>query len=246
MEKKQKVEMEDSTVCTITPRMEAKMERNARTKAEGRGRRGFLLDYQDVKSIITAGKRTLKIDDNRQIDLRKYHLTRQELNQLLKESGDSFPNPYSRGGAYYAAVQALSDLGANEWQDPDEIFIRMESLMSEASGVRNMTHWEVFCGRGTTPIMKKIEANMAVLTRQTGLSPYGLKLAQVKAYIRIKHIGEGDHMQCQYMLCTNVTDKKKILPILVKEDFPDGFVPKKIKKVKFSAKKRKSSKKSKK
>jgi hypothetical protein len=203
--------------------------KQGKTMEGHRGRRGYMLSYQDIKGLVDSGCDRLQWTSKKSIKLRKYHLTRQELSQLMSESKENgtFPNPYSRTGAYYAGIQALYNLGSNEWHKMIDIYNQMRSIMSKEKGVRDLTHWEIFCGRGLVSdetsgkkVADKIAANYAVLQRRTGMNPYGLKLAQVNAYVRIKHIGHGVDMHKEYMLCTDIKSIRSIMPLVVKEEAP--------------------------
>jgi hypothetical protein len=151
------------------------------------------------------------------VKIRKYHMTDVEMqecrDQWLEEIKDvpnalrslahsHFFNPF-RKGVYYAQVQALYLLGANQWHELSIIVPKVQELMEQREKVYRGPDGSISTGntwnkyREKTPksdsirskdILGKIQENFIFMQRLTGLHPCGYKVRQVCASIDFKRI----------------------------------------------------------
>ena len=138
---------------------------------------------------------------------RKYHLTsteKAELEALRVSTGSAVVNPYGlRLGDYYAAVQALIDLGPNQWHGLKAVKERMKAIMQsmpekshkQDGKTIHVDAWSAFYDKiSRNEAVKpkdgdgRIEQNFRVLQRvgKGDNNPCGLKLAQFGQSIDIK------------------------------------------------------------
>jgi len=142
---------------------------------------------------------------------RRFHLTDKKLEKVkdrAAEMGMSFPNPYSRGGAYYGFVQALIELGVDKWHIfRNDVLNKMEVIMGGIVNPKGQNSWERFTGNSRVdkkglplPTGKdlhgRIVQNAQVLQRtfhsgSDNTTPYGYKLQQLNACIDIKRDASG-------------------------------------------------------
>jgi len=199
------------------------------SKPSGRGRKGFQISYDRVRPLIDRGFTELKLDHGRRkVLLRKYHLTQSELEALRAKYKDKgFINPYSREGAYYGSIEALVDLGIDQFHSIDNIVKKMQQIMSKFHIAERENAWTTFMARveqSEQTVEERVSANFSVLQRLTGLHPYGMKLAQVHACIDIRR-EFGVNFYC---LRTNFKHSENVAPktivITTKSTVKDGPV----------------------
>ena len=151
--------------------------------------------------------------------VRKYHLTEEELKkakekfqQLTKDipqnikdkAGPKFFNPYRSRGVYYAQIQALYLLGANEWHSYNDVRNKMKQFASTVEiirrkngCVRKTNVWAEFEKKISKPdtvtskdLFGRINENMIFFQRLTKYHPYGYKLKQACAAVDIKRVSK--------------------------------------------------------
>jgi len=152
--------------------------------------------YDAVKDIIEEGmaknvsvKRQNGI--HRMSNLRKYHLTEDELNKIQTVS-DKFPNPFIRKGIYKTIIDALIELGVDEWHSFKTLKDKIKIVMSAIKSPCGKTMWDRFENKPprnlktAKDINGRIMENILVLQRLGGLNCYGYKLKQLKSAVDIK------------------------------------------------------------
>jgi hypothetical protein len=158
-----------------------------------------------------AGK-TITNSKGRQVVLRKYHLTKEEMQrlkakwiketrdcpkELFSKAGKHFFNPY-RKGIYYYQLQALFLLGANDWHRFSDILDKTRELMSVVKVKEDnkiITSWDKFSNKARRKdairckdYYGRIEENMLFFQRLSNLHPSGYKLRQVCASVDMKKV----------------------------------------------------------
>lgn len=173
---------------------------------------------------------------------RKYHLTDAEKAKIIataKATG-GWPNPYGlRFGLYYFQVQALHNLGDNEWHSLASITRELEKIMSAVPAKKSSdksvtTAWRNFidkkneddCIKNAKDVDGKVEQNYAVLQRvirsdRKESNPYGRKLQQFRMSIDIKFFpAEGSKDPTlgtiKFLLNTKHDSEESALPLLLK------------------------------
>lgn len=137
---------------------------------------------------------------------RKYHLTEEEmkrLSQANEATGGAIINPYVRRGLYYGQVQALIELGADEWHSFKTIREKVQEILEDHEikdvrrGIRTNA-WKKALYRGRNPenmnpadINTKMIRNFQILQRivrpgHKENNPYGEKLAQLGLCIDVE------------------------------------------------------------
>jgi len=159
------------------------------------------LDYNDVRELVEVPVIKRKSIEVRKANgvyetrrLRKFHLTDMELGEILDKAKEKevFPNPYKRRGIYKAIVQALIDLGIDEYHSFSLIRNRIKEIMSGYSTVGNKNFWESFVNKASRnpfsgkDVTGRIIQNAEILQRVEGLSCYGIKLVQIGSSIHLK------------------------------------------------------------
>lgn len=166
-------------------------------------------NYQDL--IKEADKRIAnraKVINNRgkTVKPRRYHLKKSDMKNARKrfeeltldisediknKAGDKFFNPYRKRGIYFYCIQALYELGANEYHYFDNVIKKIEKLMDNVKISKYKTLWDNFIGKvphnsisGKDEI-GRIFSNYCTLQRIGGCHPYGWKLKQVCTCIDI-------------------------------------------------------------
>lgn len=119
---------------------------------------------------------------------RKFHLSDEEVTELREQYKETkrFPNPHNKG-FYFYLIEALIDLGIDEQHALATVIERMEKLMADPSTLDEggATAWDRFKNKpqrneATAKDWKgRLEQNIAVLQRLTGLTPYGRRLLDV-------------------------------------------------------------------
>ncbi len=151
--------------------------------------------------------------------IRKYHLTaeekvkaRKKFKELTKDvpqdikdkAGPKFFNPYRIRGIYFAQIQALYLLGANEYHSYNDVRDKMREFASgmevmrrERSLVRKTDVWTEFEKKTAKPdsvtskdLFGRINENMIFFQRLKKFHPYGYKLQQACAAVDIKRVSE--------------------------------------------------------
>lgn len=160
--------------------------------ATKKGRKSKFRDYDDVIKHTEqpiAKRRELAIGRGGVgRKPRKFHLSEREIAQLTEEYNETgrFPNPQNRG-MYWAIIEALIDMGADESHAQSRVLKRVEKLLSDEStkDADGNTAWDRFVNKAPRnaetgkDLEGRFEQNIAVLQRLTGLTPYGRKLLEV-------------------------------------------------------------------
>jgi hypothetical protein len=196
----------------------------------------FDYDPEDVgKSVVNSRGRIVVV--------RKYHLTEKEekrakekfkiaiqnVPQSTKDkSGTKFFNPYRARGIYYAQIQTLYLLGANEWYSYNEVRAKMQEFASSVEIVRRdgfftrkTNVWAEFERKTAKPntvtskdIFGRIHENMTFFQRLAKLHPYGYKLKQACAAVDIKRVSrEGFPNGVFFYRLSTYKSPKKAIPI---------------------------------
>lgn len=147
--------------------------------------------------------------------IRKHHLNEKQFEKAKKDfqettkdvppyikdkAGSLFFNPFRKRGIYYAQIQSLYLLGANEWHEYFSVISKMKEfaeqivLQRTRNGVSySTTVWKEFerkvakeGAKNSKDIFGRFNENMHLLQRLNKLNPYGYKLKQVGAAIDIK------------------------------------------------------------
>jgi len=160
--------------------------------------------YEDLKDQVEkpySERSKLSIGRGGQaITPRKYHLTEQQLAKLEAEraaTGGTI-NPFKgRVGLYNSQVEALIQLGADEWHSLKTVVGKIEEIMTDLPGKDGKTAWETVLNRSSKTgaskpkdINGRIMQNYKVLQRiakgGNDRNPYGEKLRQVCLAVDIK------------------------------------------------------------
>jgi len=200
--------------------------------------------YDEVKELteIPLAERT-EVENcrNHKVKPRRYHLTpdkeqryRERFNasvkhlseETRKKVGEVFFNPYRAAGAYFGAVQALVELGANEFHVYPVVKARMQAIMEKVFDARKGKNaWQKFDGKSAREsavqpkdILGRIQHNFRVLQRLGGLNCYGKKLADLGSCIDIKRDSNG---RWYYRLNTHF-DVKTMKPMFDISEFHDA------------------------
>lgn len=124
---------------------------------------------------------------------RRYSFKAEKVAMLQKEkakNGWKFINPYNKFGAYYGVVEALGQLGINEWHSYKKMETKMKEIMSSIECKGGISSWEKFVGRmpkssNSKTFEGKIQQNASTLQRFDE-NAYGWKLAQFGECLDIK------------------------------------------------------------
>jgi hypothetical protein len=150
--------------------------------------------------------------------VRLFHLSDEEVVTLRKriEEGGRFISPYA-DGMYSLQIETLVLLGANEPHLMGAAFKKFKEIASrdETKNAMNRTLWDRFSQAvprnmvtNRDPLGKFIY-NYGILQRLGGVTPYGLKLAQLGAKIDLLEDSEG----IKVMLATDIPEGSEIAPI---------------------------------
>jgi hypothetical protein len=167
--------------------------------------------YCDIRSEAEKKFRDRKRIEGRNGEgyIRKYHLTDDERVKLVSEAAATggVINPLkNRVGAYWGQVEALIQLGANEFHSLKKIRDKMQEILSgmpkkkkQAGKVTETDAWTDFYGKKSRDGAAKpkdglgrIEQNFKVLQRlpragKDEKNPYGAKLAQFGMTVDIEY-----------------------------------------------------------
>ena len=196
---------------------------------------------------------------------RKYHMTDEEMETTKKifeertkdvpkeikdKAGSYFFNPYRYRGVYYAQLQALYLLGANEWHTYQGVREKMEEFASTVELVKRKNKyvyrtnvWDEFQKKVAKPeaitskdIFGRINENMVFFQRLSKNHPSGYKLYQVKSTVDIKRTSKEGFPNGIFHYRLSTYDKQE-------DAFPirnnDNYVFKKKKGRKFGSKNKK-------
>jgi len=176
----------------------------------------------------------------RPIKQRKYHLTQKEIEkkkkvhdeycaslpeELREKAGYFFFNPYRRG-MYWAQLQALYELGANEWHEFKDVLLKIQEIAvsmpatTKISGKTIQTNqWENFRTKepktgsdNSKDVMGRIKENYIFMQRLSCHHPSGFKLRQAHASVDLKKVTkEGfPHGIYYYRLSTYRTEEESV------------------------------------
>jgi hypothetical protein len=159
-----------------------------------------MLKYEDIKTIVEqpASKREKVNVDGKLVNVRKYHLTDTELAKLKEQYTTTgiFPNPYKRQGPYKAIIQALIDLGVNQYHSFATMRNKMRDIMQSMILANGKTAWDTFSTRSPINVESgkdltgKIILNALIMQRTTTIHCYGMKLFQLGSSIWTKKENE--------------------------------------------------------
>lgn len=155
------------------------------------------LTYDDVRSILEkpiSKRELIEIEPGVFVKGRKYHLSKDEIKEYREEQSrtNQFPNPYKRQGPYRAIVQALIELGVDEWHSFATMRNRMREIMQSMILNNGKTVWDTFANRASRndlsgkDLTGKIMTNTLIMQRIQGWHRYGQKLADLCACIDAK------------------------------------------------------------
>lgn len=171
------------------------------------------------KRLIKRDKNYNDIKNSDQ-NIRRYHLTNEEKINIIEEAKalGRVANPLKgRIGAYWGSVEALIELGADEWHSLKKVALKMQEIMSgiekfkKSGGKTVQTNaWDEFYNKtkrdgASRPKdgLGRIEQNFKVLQRlpragKFEKNPYGLKLAQFGMCIDIQYRELGENIHVPY------------------------------------------------
>lgn len=177
------------------------------------------LDYKRIKEEADKpiGQRDKLLKTNRGTYRvpRKYHLSKEKLDNLKGQAGT--PNPYRYGGFYYALIRSLSELGENKRHSFLSIKKQLKTIMAEWTDKKTgQDGWTAF--RDKKPknslcacdVNGRIIQNANVLQRITGFHPYGEKLRQLGMCIDIY---KGTNGLPDFQLRTGIENYEDVEPI---------------------------------
>jgi len=182
------------------------------------GRRSNL-DYQRIKDeadkpigerdkIIKTNRGTVRVP-------RKYHLSEERIQELQTKS--ETPNPYRRGGFYYAFITSLTELGPDKRHSFIDVKKQLKKVMSGWGDKKtNKDGWIAF--RDKKPknslcacdVNGRIEQNAKILQRLTGFHPYGEKLRQLGMCVDIY---KGSNGLPDFQLRTGIDNYEDVVPV---------------------------------
>ena len=130
----------------------------------------------------------------KKISHRKYGLDDNEVVALKEEWTRTgvFPCPYKRRGPYRGLVQALINLGVDNWHPFLKVRDEMKVLMTTMKVSTNQNVWDTFTNRkcrnskSGKDLTGKIIQNALVLQRVSGEHKYGEKLRQMGVSLHAK------------------------------------------------------------
>ena len=183
------------------------------------------------------------------VKVRKYHMTEEEMNKLKErfkkatkdvpqdikdKAGPYFFNPYRAKGVYYAQIQSLYLMGANEWHSYSDVIKKMKEFASqvklsrkEYGAIRKTNVWHEFANKpsseGTVSgkdLFGRFNENMIFFQRLSKLHPYGYKLRQVRSAIDTKRISkEGFPNGVFYYRLSTYSTIEEALPIKDNDEY---------------------------
>lgn len=154
---------------------------------------------------------------------RRHHLTEEELSKINEQKntlspigGDVFINPYTRKGICRFTVDALHQLGLNEWHNFVIVRDKIKEIMMEVKDPQGNILWEKF--KNKIPRAKtgkdyngRLLDTFKTLQRLNHDNPYGYKLSQVCACIDIR----AENGTFQYRLNTKFDSREEVDPIIL-------------------------------
>lgn len=161
--------------------------------------------YNDVKREVEkpyAERKEMSIGrGNKMRTPRKHHLTDQEkfkLYQYAKQVGLTCINPFKgRSGLYYGQVEALVQLGSDEWHSFKTVREKIEEILSVEKTKDGRSSWDNARNRkpkdnanAPQDINGRIKTNFKTLQRlphNNDKNPYGIKLRQFGLCIDIEY-----------------------------------------------------------
>ena len=160
------------------------------------------------RQAIVKGRNGMKVP-------RRYELDKKQIEELRKNAGSDFPNPFRAGGVYHGATQALINLGIDKGHTFKDVKSEMQKVMSKIER-QGTDAWTLFADRPAKKDAKapkdlngRIMQTFTVLQRLTGNHRYGLKIAQLLACIDIL---AGKDNQPLYMLHTGFKQWNLVKP----------------------------------
>lgn len=170
---------------------------------------------------------------------RKYHLTEKQIEksrenhreycaslpeEIREKAGEFFFNPY-RKGIYWAQIQSLYELGANEWHEFTKVMKRIEEIAAQVpastliNGKKYTTNqWENFrskrpkAGTNSKDYIGRLRENFIFMQRLSCHHPSGYKLRQAHASLDLKKVTKPGFSSgvYYYRLGTYETEKESI------------------------------------
>jgi len=152
---------------------------------------------------------------------RRHHLTQEELEKINEQKktlspigGDVFINPYVRKGICRFTVDALHELGLNEWHNFIIVRDKIKEIMTNVKDIQGNILWEKFENKKPRVNTGKdyngrLLSTFTTLQRLNHDNPYGYKLSQVCACIDIR----ADNGTFQYRLNTKFNSREEVFPI---------------------------------
>ncbi len=166
---------------------------------------------------------------NRNVQPRRFHLTEKQVDKVkarAEKLGASFPNPYSRGGAYYGFVQALIEMGVDQWHNFDTTRDKMKEILSSIYNSGEENAWDKFANRGcrnsttgkdlygrilqNAAVLQRIETVPHTTSKVGNATPYGMKLQQLNACIDIQKDAAGN---VAFRINTIFSSPKDVVPL---------------------------------
>lgn len=173
-------------------------------------------DFMPTPKVVTYGSLKEQVErplrerakmpigrNGAEIKARRYHLKDKERRELIEYAhriGREVINPHARRiGLYWGQVEALIQLGVNEWHAFGDVYKKIREIMeAEKNPKTGLTAWDRAMGRKTPAeaqnpqsLRGRIITNYRVLQRlpnKKERNPYGAKLAQFGMAVDIKYI----------------------------------------------------------
>ena len=148
---------------------------------------------------------------------RNYHMDAGEATNARAafRSTGVFQAPGKGHGKYRCQIQALADLGPNEFHPFNAVKAQVKLIMKAFQTAKGVNAWDAFAKPAVATeqskdINGKIVQNYKVLQRLTGQHPYGFKLAQLFSCIDIKNDDKGMPM---FRLNTTFKSQDSVTPL---------------------------------
>jgi len=148
---------------------------------------------------------------------RRYHMPDAEARNLRAAFASTkvFQAPYREKGKYNSGIQALANLGVNEYHSLAAVKGEMKKIMKKQTASNGQNCWEAFenppkATEKSKDLNGRLIQNFEVLQRLNGQHPYGWKLAQLWACIDITEDARGVPM---FRLNTQFNSIEEVAPI---------------------------------
>jgi hypothetical protein len=154
---------------------------------------------------------------------RRYHLSAEKLISLRKRMAEEnkFISPYGENRLYTYIIDSLVSLGIDQAHPIGAVWAKFQEISSKPETMKGgKTAWQRFSERETRNAdtglddFSRFVQNIEVLQRFGGITPYGLKLAQVGACIDVLVEMNGAYRgMIKIQLRTGIADGDPVKPV---------------------------------